>query len=56
METMRLVSFPLPKAAFDIRLIHREWGIERYYRLQNGSQLFNPAIIKYMKLNTPYIT
>jgi len=38
-----MVSPPLPKSATEIKIVEREWGIERSYKNPNGTEICTPA-------------
>ena len=39
MQRARMISFPLPKDATDVKLTQREWGIERSYKTSKGNKI-----------------
>ena len=43
MDRAHMVSLPLPKEAIDIKIIRREWGIERTYKIPGGHKIYTPA-------------
>ncbi len=43
MDRVRLIAKPLPKEAIDIKIVKREWGVERSYKTSNGREIFTSA-------------
>ncbi len=38
-----MASLPIPKGAVEIKIIARDWGIERSCKTLNGPEIFTPA-------------
>ena len=38
-----MVSLPIPKGAIEIRIVQRDWGVERSYKTANGPEICTPA-------------
>ena len=43
MDCARIASQPIPKEAIEIKIIKRDWGIERSYKRPNGTEVCTPA-------------
>ncbi len=43
MNRARMASEPLPKDVISVKLIARNWGIERYYMNSKGIEICSPA-------------
>ena len=43
MDRARIASKPIPKEAIEIKIIKRDWGIERSYKTPNGTEVCTPA-------------
>ena len=43
MDRARIISPPIPKEAIDIKIIEKEWGIERFYKTPHGPEVCTPA-------------
>ncbi len=43
MDRVRLVAQPLPRDATKVKIVSREWGIERCYRTPSGDDICSPA-------------
>ncbi len=38
-----MVTLPIPKGAIEIKIVEKDWGIERSYKIANGPEIFSPA-------------
>ena len=38
-----MASLPIPKEAIQIKIIERDWGIERSYKTPHGPKICTPA-------------
>ena len=39
MDRARIASLPIPKEAIEIKIIQRNWGIQRSYKTINGAEI-----------------
>ncbi len=38
-----MISPPLPKNATEIKIVQKEWGVERSYKTTGGAKICTPA-------------
>jgi len=52
MDRARMASPPLPRSAIDIKIVERKWGIERFYKTPNGTEIRTPAFFTSLGANS----
>ena len=43
MDRARMASLPIPKGAIEIKISEKNWGIERSYKTNKGTEIYTPA-------------
>ena len=43
MDRARMASLPIPKGAIEIKISEKDWGIERSYKTNKGTEIYTPA-------------